>query len=96
MKKISLIFLTLFIVMPLVAGPVSVAGLFPIANSGRIVYNFNEGWCFRLGDVAGAEAVGYDDSQWEMVCALILSAWSQRMPVVAVTIKVFAGIVSSL
>ena len=55
--------------MPLVAGPVSVAGLFPIANSGRIVYNFNEGWCFRLGDVAGAEAVGYDDSQWEMVCA---------------------------
>ena len=55
--------------MPLVAGPVSVAGLFPIANSGRIVYNFNEGWCFHLGDVAGAEAVGYDDSQWEMVCA---------------------------
>lgn len=55
--------------MPLVAAPVSVAGLFPIANSGRIVYNFNEGWCFRLGDVAGAEAVGYDDSQWEMVCA---------------------------
>ncbi len=69
MKKISLIFLTLFVVMPLVAGPVSVAGLFSIANSGRIVYNFNEGWCFRLGDVAGAEAVGYDDSQWEMVCA---------------------------
>ncbi len=69
MKKISLIFLTLFVVMPLVAGPVSVAGLFPIANSGRVIYQFNEGWCFRLGDVAGAEAVGYDDSQWEMVCA---------------------------
>ena len=68
MKKISLLFLSLFAMLPLMAS-VSVAGLFPIANSGRIVYNFNEGWCFRLGDVAGAEAVNYDDSQWEMVCA---------------------------
>lgn len=69
MKKISLIFLTLFTVMPLMATSVSVAGLFPIANSGRMVYNFNEGWCFRLGDVTGAEGVNFDDSQWEVVSA---------------------------
>ncbi len=47
----------------------SVAGLYPIANSGRVVYNFNEGWCFRLGDAPGAEATDFDDSQWEVVCA---------------------------
>jgi len=69
MKKISLITLLLGVCLTLQALPVSVAGLFPIENSGRIVYNFNEGWCFRLGDVAGAEALGFDDSQREMVCA---------------------------
>lgn len=51
------------------AQPTSVAGLFPLEGSGRIVYNFNEGWRFMLGDVAGAEAAAFDDSQWEVVCA---------------------------
>ena len=51
------------------AQPVSVAGLFPLANSGRVVYNFNDGWRFCLGDVMGAEAVGFDDSRWDVVCA---------------------------
>ena len=51
------------------AGSVSVAGLFPLDNSGRIVYNFNEGWRFWLGDAAGAETVSFDDSKWEVVCA---------------------------
>ena len=50
-------------------GSVSVAGLFPLNNSGRIVYNFNEGWRFWLGDAAGAEAASFDDSKWEVVCA---------------------------
>jgi beta-galactosidase len=68
MKKISLLFLSLFAMLPLIAS-VSVAGLFPIANSGRVVYNFNEGWHFLLGDAAGAEAVDFDDAAWEMVCA---------------------------
>ena len=26
----------------------SVAGFFPIANSGRIIYNFNQGWKYHL------------------------------------------------
>jgi beta-galactosidase len=47
----------------------SVAGLFPLEGSGRIVYNFNEGWRFLLGDAKGAEATGFDDSRWEIVCA---------------------------
>lgn len=69
MKKISFLLFSLFVVTTLVAEPVSVAGLFPVANSGRVIFNFNEGWCFRLGDVAGAEAVSYNDTDWEMVCA---------------------------
>ena len=47
----------------------SVAGFFPMQNSGRIVYNFNQGWRFRLGDAKDAEAVSFDDSKWEVVCA---------------------------
>ena len=55
--------------LPGLAQTHSVAGLFPLANSGRVVYDFNEGWRFCLGDVSGAEAVGFDDSRWEVVCA---------------------------
>ena len=45
----------------------SVAGLFPLEDSGRLVWNFNAGWRFHLGDVTGAEAVNYDDKAWEVV-----------------------------
>ncbi len=45
----------------------SVAGLFPLAESGRVVYDFNGGWRFFKGDVAGAEAVAFDDAAWEVV-----------------------------
>ena len=51
----------------LLARPVSVAGFFPLTNSGREVYNFNPGWRFQLGDVAGAQATEFDDSRWEVV-----------------------------
>ena len=44
----------------------SVAGLFPLGDSGRLVWNFNAGWRFHLGDVTGAEAVNYDDKAWEV------------------------------
>ena len=50
-------------------GLYSVAGFFPLQNSGRIVYNFNQGWRFHLGDANGAEANNFNDSQWEVVCA---------------------------
>lgn len=49
-------------------GP-SVAGLFQTPSSGRIVYNFNQGWRFHLGDAQGAEATSFDDSAWPVVCA---------------------------
>ena len=29
----------------------SVAGLFPLEGSGRVIYNFNQGWRFYHGDV---------------------------------------------
>ena len=38
-------------------------------GSGRVIYNFNQGWRFHLGDAQGAEAVSYDDSRWTVVCA---------------------------
>ena len=45
----------------------SVAGLIPLEESGRVVYDFNAGWRFLKGDAAGAEAVAFDDSAWEVV-----------------------------
>ncbi len=45
----------------------SVAGLFPLDNSGRLVWNFNAGWRFHLGDVTGAEKKDFNDQTWEIV-----------------------------
>ena len=45
----------------------SVAGFFPLENSGRLVWNFNAAWRFHLGDIAGAEAKDFDDRSWEVV-----------------------------
>ncbi|MBQ0085109.1 MAG: glycoside hydrolase family 2 [Prevotella sp.] len=47
----------------------SVAGFYQIPNSGRVVYDFNQGWRFHLGDVVGAEAIGFNDEEWDFVCA---------------------------
>ena len=47
----------------------SVAGFYPLKDSGRIIYNFNEGWRFLLGDAKGAEAKDYDDKSWPVICA---------------------------
>ena len=55
--------------LPIFAQPTSVAGLYPLEGSGRKVYNFNEGWRFLLGDAQGAEALEFNDSAWEVVCA---------------------------
>ena len=59
----------LFTLSSAAAQTTSVAGLFPLEGSGRVVYNFNEGWRFLLGDAQGAEALKFDDSTWEVVCA---------------------------
>ena len=66
MKKISTLLFTLVSLLPLMA-QTSIAGLFPLDNSGRMVWNFNAGWRFHLGDVAGAEAKDFDDKAWEIV-----------------------------
>ncbi len=58
----------LFTFLPLKASH-SVAGLFPLEGSGRVIYNFNQGWRFHRGDVKGAEAKSFNDSQWDVVCA---------------------------
>lgn len=64
-------FLTLLIIFMSIspASAQSVAGLYQIPASGRIVYNFNQGWRFFLGDVDEAEAPDFDDSNWDIVCA---------------------------
>ena len=68
MRKI-LLFVFLLLAASLKAQPTSVAGFYQTEGSGRTVYNFNEGWRFKLGDAAGAEATTYDDSRWEVVSA---------------------------
>ena len=45
----------------------SVAGFMSLPGSGRNVYDFNPGWRFHKGDVAGAEALNFDDSAWQVV-----------------------------
>ena len=36
-------------------------------QSARTIYNFNPGWKFTFGDVAGADQPGFDDSFWSNV-----------------------------
>ncbi len=69
MRKLLLLFA---IILPTIASAqleTSVAGFYQIVGSGRIVYNFNQGWRFNRGDAAGAETREFDDSRWQVVCA---------------------------
>ena len=59
-RILTLLPLFLLTLLPLKA-QTSVAGLFPLENSGRLVWNFNAGWRFHLGDVTGAEAKDFND-----------------------------------
>ena len=45
----------------------SVAGLFPLENSGRQIWSFNPEWRFHLGDVKDAEKADFNDTEWEVV-----------------------------
>ena len=69
MKKLFLSLLFALLAMPFQAQETSVAGFYALPGSGRIVYNFNPGWRFHLGDVKDAEATTFDDSRWEVVSA---------------------------
>jgi len=65
-RLISFLPLFLLTIFPLRA-QTSIAGLFPLENSGRLVWNFNAGWRFHLGDVAQAAQKDFDDKTWEVV-----------------------------
>jgi len=69
MKPKHLFILTFlcFFILPLATAQTSVAGFFPLAGSGRQVYNFNTGWRFHRGDVKNAEKTDLDDAGWEVV-----------------------------
>ncbi|MBR4367899.1 MAG: glycoside hydrolase family 2 [Prevotella sp.] len=70
MIKRTFLFVAILCAMTHVAiaqSDVSVAGLFPIDDQGREVWNFNPDWLFHLGDAEGAEAIVFDDSDWETV-----------------------------
>ncbi len=72
MKKIVLLALASLLTVAVQAeeyrpAETSVAGFIPLEGCGRVVYDFNGGWRFMKGDVAGAEAVAFDDSAWEVV-----------------------------
>ena len=65
-RLLTLLPFYLFTFLPLKA-QTSVAGFFPLENSGRLIWNFNAGWRFHLGDVAGAGTKDFDDQAWEVV-----------------------------
>ena len=69
MKPKHLFILTFlcFFICPLAMAQTSVAGFFPLAESGRQVYNFNTGWRFHRGDVKNAFQTVFDDSAWDVV-----------------------------
>lgn len=67
--KSILLFLLLLAAAPSAATGTSIAGLFPLQGSNRMVYNFNQGWRYHLGDATGAEAADFNDARWEVVCA---------------------------
>ena len=66
MRRIVLFILFSFL-FSLAEAQTSIAGFFPLENSGRLVWNFNAEWRFHLGDVSGAETEDYDDQSWEVV-----------------------------
>ncbi len=89
MHRLLLFLITSFL-FTLAEAQTSVAGFFPLENSGRQVWNFNAGWRFHLGDAAGAEAKDYDDRSWEVVST---PHTVQLMPAEASGCRNYQGIV---
>jgi len=88
--KTILSFALLFIASCLTANNLSVAGFYPLQNSGRDVYNFNNGWRFMKGDVKNAEKPGFDDTHFEIVA---VPHTVQLMPAEASGNRNYQGIV---
>jgi len=68
-KLFSILTLLLSLTATMAANDYSVAGFYPLQGSGRVIYNFNQGWRFHLGEAEGAGAATFDDSGWQVVCA---------------------------
>lgn len=99
MKKNIIILLALFMLLPMAAGRIaaqsvadmpSVAGLFPITDCGRKVWNFNLDWRYHCGDVKGAETVAFDDKKWDVVA---VPHTAQLMPAEGSGCRNYQGIV---
>jgi len=45
----------------------STAGFYPIENSGRSVYNFNNNWYFHKGDLNDGQNINFDKTNWTLV-----------------------------
>ena len=67
MKRLFFLIIILLPLQLMAQLETSVAGLFPLSGSGRVVYSFNPGWRFYRGDVKGAEAVHFNDASWDVV-----------------------------
>lgn len=66
--KLLLIFSFFIYVFLLQAQPrFSVAGFYPLKNTGRDVYSMNPGWRFYKGDIPEAFKKEFDDGNWQMV-----------------------------
>ncbi len=68
-KTILTVLAALTLILPVSAyqPAVSVAGLFPLEDCGRDVYDFNTGWRYYGGDLPEAALTETDDSSWEIV-----------------------------
>ncbi len=45
----------------------STAGFYQLPNTGREAYSMNPAWRFFKGNIAGAEAIDFDDQSWSIV-----------------------------
>ena len=45
----------------------SVAGFYPLENTGRTVHSMNPAWRFHKGDISNAWHATFDDAQWQIV-----------------------------
>lgn len=68
MKREALVFFLLFAYCSLYAQQkFSVAGFYPVPNSGREVSDFNPGWRFHRGALKDAFSPTFNDHAWEIV-----------------------------
>lgn len=88
--RLLILLLCLFPMLAEAQVETSVAGFFPLKESGRVIYNFNPGWRFYRGDIKGAETPGFDDSQWEIIST---PHTVQLMPAEASGCRNYQGIV---